>query len=79
MDVYSGTSEQRTLWGQYKFSRFVFYGEVFLSLEVLNVCNLWGMAVIGTSSSVVNREVKHTVSVPFSVGPLLEILLYIYV
>ena len=38
--IYSGTSEQRTLWGQYKFSCFVPYREVDLSLEVLNVWKL---------------------------------------
>ena len=37
---YSGTSEQRTLWGQYKFSCFVLYRDVVLSSEVLNVCDL---------------------------------------
>ena len=58
-------------WGQYKFCCFVPYREVVLSLEVLNVWKLQGMVVFETQSSVICRR-----SVPFSEGPLLEVLLY---
>jgi len=60
--VYSRTSEQRTLWEQYKFSCCVLCREVVLFSEVQNVLKLEGNQLFGTLKSVLCREVYYIMS-----------------
>ena len=58
---YSQTSEQRTLWEQYKFKSFVLCREVLFS-EVHNVLEPLANQLFGTLKSVLCREVYYIVS-----------------